>query len=317
MVRLQRSDPQSLSGLAYRQNLSLRDAAFRILEARGAVGHRPRRTLPANPDGLRRLQSQCDHYRAGAPGAPPLFTNLWNYGFNLAWEIDFWGRLRRAITAGEDNLDASVANYDQVLVTMLGDIAQNYVQIRTDQERIRLLNISVKTQQGIFDFISARLKAGFKVTELDWDQAKQNLRQTQAQIPPLEIDMRQASNRLCTLMGIPATDISGVLGMAPIPTAPPTVAIGIPADLVRRRPDVRQAERLAAAQAEQIGIAQSALYPMISINGVIDWQSAKFKDLFTSNGLNGSVGPSSNGTSSITAASRTTSSCKTPPSSNS
>ena len=97
------------------------------------------------------------------PGVPPYFTSMWNYGFNLSWELDFWGRLRRAITAGEDTLEASVANYDQVVVTMLGDIAQNYVQIRTDQERIRLLNISVKTQQGIFDFISARLKAGFKV----------------------------------------------------------------------------------------------------------------------------------------------------------
>ena len=103
--------------------------------------------------------------------------------------------------------------------------------------------------------------------------------------------MRQASNRLCTLMGIPATDISNVFGAGPIPTAPPTVAIGIPADLVRRRPDVRQAERLAAAQAEQIGIAQSALYPMISINGVINWESPQFRNLFNSNALNGSVGP--------------------------
>ena len=176
----------------------------------------------------------------GTPSLPPAFFDSWNFGFNMAWEIDFWGRLRRAITAGEDTLQASVANYDQVVVTMLGDIAQNYVQIRTDQERIRLLNISVKTQQGIFDFIDARLKAGYKVSELDWDQAKQNLRQTQAQIPPLEIDMRQASNRLCTLMGIPATDISSVLGVKPIPTAPPAVAIGIPAELVRRRPDVHR-----------------------------------------------------------------------------
>ena len=129
------------------------------------------------------------------------------------------------------------------------------------------------------------------VSELDLEQAKSNLAQTEAQILPLEIDLRQASNRLCTLLGIPATDLQYLLGTGPIPTAPPAVAVGIPAELLRRRPDVRQAERLAAAQAEQIGIAEAELYPTFSITGSMNWQATNFKDLFTSSALNGSIGP--------------------------
>jgi NodT family efflux transporter outer membrane factor (OMF) lipoprotein len=225
------------------------------------------------------------------PSLAGKFFDNWNYGFNLAWEIDFWGRLRRAITAGEDNLDASVANYDQAVVTMLGDIAQNYVEVRTDQEEIKYLRLNAEDQHKVFNYYDARRTAGYKVTNVDWGQALQLWQQTEAQIPPLEIDARQASNRLCTLLGIPASDMQCLLGTGPIPTAPATVAIGIPAELVRRRPDVRQAERLAAAQAEQIGIAEAQLYPIFSITGVLNWQATSFKDLFTSNALNGNVGP--------------------------
>ena len=96
---------------------------------------------------------------------------------------------------------------------------------------------------------------------------------------------------MCTLLGIPPTDLQYLLGTGPIPTAPPEVAVGIPADLLRRRPDVRQAERLAAAQAEQIGIAEAQLYPTFTLNGSMDWQASTFKGLFSSNAFGGSVGP--------------------------
>ena len=101
---------------------------------------------------------------------------------------------------------------------------------------------------------------------MDQDQAESTLKQTEAGIPLLEIDMRQAQNALCVLLGMPPVDVTNLLGTGPIPSCPPEVAIGIPADLLRQRPDVRQAERLAAAQAEQIGIAQSDLYPALASN---------------------------------------------------
>ena len=220
-----------------------------------------------------------------------MFTDQWNFGFNLAWELDFWGRLRRAIAAGQDNLDASVANYDQAVVTMLGDIAQYYVQVRTDQEEILYLSTNIAAQQGVVNFIQTRFNRGYRQSELDLDQAVSNLRQTQALIPPLEENLRQSENQLCTLLGIPATDLRYLLGTGPIPTAPPEVAVGMPAELLRRRPDVRSAERLAAAQAEQIGIAEAQLYPTFSITGVLGWQATSFKGLFSSNALDANVGP--------------------------
>ena len=147
-------------------------------------------------------------------------------------------------------------------------------------------------QQGVLNYIEAAIQRRLpRQTSWTSTRPQSNLAQTEAQILPLEIDLRQASNRLCTLLGIPATDLQYLLGTGPIPTVPPEVAVGIPAELLRRRPDVRQAERLAAAQAEQIGIAEAQLYPTFSITGAMGWQATNFKDLFTSNAFNGSVGP--------------------------
>jgi len=225
------------------------------------------------------------------PLTTPGFYDQWSYGFNLNWELDFWGRFRRAVIAADDNLQASCYGYDAVLVTLLGDVAQNYVRVRTDQERIKLLQANAEVQRGVLKFIETRFRAGFRQTELDYDQAVSNLRQTEAAILPLAIDGRQGEDLLSILMGMPPADLEPMLGLAPIPSAPPEVAIGIPADLLRRRPDVRQAERLAAAQGEQIGIALTDLYPAFSINGDLGWEANRFPDLFKTTAFNGSVGP--------------------------
>ena len=273
---------------AYRQNLTLREAGFRILQSRSLRDIATGNLFP---------QSQ---YASGAysrtatptsPTTPPLFANSWNYSANLNWELDFWGRFRRAIASAEDTLEASVADYDFVLVTLLGEVATNYVTIRTTQERIDLLRANVKLQQGIFDFINARFGVG-SVSRLDRAQALSNLRQTEAGIPVLEVTKRQAENALCVLLGIPPIDLAPMLGGGPIPVTPPEVALGIPADLLRRRPDVRKAERTAAAQAEQIGIAQADLYPSFSINGSVGYSAQSFPDLFRNSAFTGSVGPS-------------------------
>ena len=189
-------------------------------------------------------------------------------------------------------MQASAYGYDAVLVTLLGDVAQNYVRLRTDQERIKLLQANAEVQRGVLKFIETRFRAGFRQTELDYDQAVSNLRQTEAAILPLAIDARQAEDLLCILMGMPPVDLDAMLGIGPIPTAPPEIAIGIPADLLRRRPDVRQNERLAASQAEQIGIALTDLYPAFFINGTVGYTAANFPDLFKTTAFNGTVGPS-------------------------
>jgi outer membrane protein TolC len=126
---------------------------------------------------------------------------------------------------------------------------------------------------------------------LDVHQTESNLEQTISGISQLEMDLRVSENRLCVLMGMPPVEMHNMLGEDQTPTPPPEVAIGIPAELLRRRPDVRRAERLAAAQAEQIGIAQADLYPSFSIVGTLGWQAQNFTDLFAPGSLESNVGP--------------------------
>jgi len=271
---------------AYRQNLTLRQAGFRILEARAQLGIVTGNFFPQS-------QTLNGSYRRFDVGNTSF--NSWNLNFNSAWELDFWGRFRRAIISAEDTLDASVFDYDDVLVTLLGDVASNYVQARTSQERIRLLEGIIKVQSDVLTFINERLAAGQGVTELDRAQARSNLKQSEAQLHQLQIDLRVAQNQLCILMGETAIDLTPVLNEDPqrsIPVAPDYVVVGVPAELLRRRPDVRRAERAAAAQAEQIGIAEALYYPAFSISGNVGWQAASLSKLFTPQSFNGSVGPS-------------------------
>jgi outer membrane protein TolC len=133
------------------------------------------------------------------------------------------------------------------------------------------------------------------VSRLGVVQAGTNVGQTEATIPQLETQLRQAQNRLCVLMGIPPQDLSALLdGEVPIPQAPARVAVGVPADLLRRRPDVRRAERLAAAQSARVGIAETSLYPAFSITGSIFVQATELNNLFTPGAVAGNVGPSFN-----------------------
>ncbi len=271
---------------AYRQNLTLREAGFRIMAARAQLGIARGEFFP-------QTQNATGSYRR--IGAGGNFFDQWNLSFNLAWELDFWGRFRRAIASAEDSLDASVFDYDDVCVTLLSDTATAYVQVRTTQERIRLLDIVIRVQEDVLNFVDLRFQAGAGATDLDRAQARSNLEQSRAQRNQFLIDLRTAENQLCILLGMPAVDLTEVLASGPktsIPIAPDYVVVGIPADLLRRRPDVRRAERLAAAQAEQIGIAEADWYPSITISGNLGWQADRLSRLFTPQGFNSSVGPS-------------------------
>lgn len=320
----------SLIAAAYRQNLTLRSAGLRILEARAqraiAVGSLFPQTQQASGDFTRTNLSK------NAPSLAPVNNfDEWTAGANLAWELDFWGRFRRAIESADARLDSSVENYDDVLVILLADVAQQYVNLRTAEQRLQYAANNVVVQMG-----SARL-AGEKydkgaTTRLDVTQANTNLAQTQSQIPPLEAARRQAENQLCILLGIPPGNLATFLHNPQVaetlgdmqsivdrqdkievrvliqeivalrkkkvggivPVAPPQVAVGIPAELLRRRPDIRRAERDVAAQSAQIGIAASDLYPHFSINGTISLDAERFQDLFKSGSFAGSVGPSFN-----------------------
>ncbi len=274
---------------AYHQNLTLKEAGYRVLQARAQLGISIGEIFPQTQamtgDFLRQASS-------GATGSTQKFSNRWDYGFALAWELDFWGKFRRGIESNRANLQASVADYDDVLVTLLSDMATAYVTYRTTEERIKYANDNVKIQTKVLKITKDMFDVGkLPITKIDVDQAKSTLYQTKAGIPELEITLRTANNQLCILLGIPMEQMQSRLKTAPIPTAPPDVAVGIPADLLRRRPDIRRAERMAAAQCAQIGVAVSDFYPHIAIAGTLDYQANRFKDLFGGKALSGSVGP--------------------------
>jgi NodT family efflux transporter outer membrane factor (OMF) lipoprotein len=284
---------------AYRQNLTLREAAFRVLQARAqlaiARGNLFAQSQTMTGD-FRQIALSLETANSVIPtpaGPVPLnqFFPQWDYGFNLGWELDFWGRIRRAIESDSATLDASAADYDDVLVTLLGDVATNYVQLRTIQQRIKVARDNAAIQRDTLRIAEQRFKAGTVDASVP-HQARSTLKQTEAEIPELEIGLRQTSNRLCVLLGMPPAALQAKLDSAPIPTAPPEAVVGIPADLLRRRPDVRRAERLAAAQSARIGVAEAEFYPHIAITGTLGYSAKHFPNLFRSQALNGEIGPS-------------------------
>lgn len=288
---------------AYQQNITLREAGFRVAEAQAQRGVVAGNLFPQTQEVIAdytRTQRSTETalfptIPAGSPFAnlaAPQFSN-WRIGGSLAWELDFWGRFRRAVEAADARLDASVEEYDDALVLLVGEVATTYVELRTLEQQLEVARENVKLQRESTRIAEARLDAQAENSELDTPQAKANLGNTLAAIEALEIQRRQAQNRLAVLMGMPPHDLAYLLnGPAPIPSAPETVAVGIPAELVWRRPDVRRAERLVAAQSAEIGISQSELYPHISINGTMSWEAEHFSDVFKSSAFGGTIGPS-------------------------
>jgi NodT family efflux transporter outer membrane factor (OMF) lipoprotein len=279
---------------AYKQNLTLRSAGIRILEARAQLGIAVGNQYPQTQQATARYARVTLSEELSLVGVTPSDTNfnLNLIGFDASWELDLWGRFRRGVEAGNADLGASMAHYDDILVSLVAEVAATYVQIRTFEERLKVARQNVKTQERSFQIASVRFRNG-AVTEVDVQQARSNLRNTEALIPELEKGLRQAQNALSILLGMPPGDLKDVLGSPiSIPTVPPDVAVGVPADLLRRRPDIQRAERLVAAQSARIGIAESDLYPRISIAGSFGWTANDITDLFTQASFAGFGGPS-------------------------
>ncbi len=315
------NDPalNTLIDTAYDQNLTLRVVGTRVLQARAqqviatgnffpqtqqATGQYSRVNLspnePNNPTVLGPALQVIEN-RLGIPSTGSAFTNFfsdWTAGFNLSWELDFWGRFRRSIESANASLDSSVENFDSALVTLLADVATSYVQFRVAQQRIRIARDNVRIQEGVLALVEEQFKVGInKVTQLDVDQAKTVLEQTRSTIPALQITLGQANDTLCVLLGIPPRDLEPELGPGPdlnaepLPTLPTWVAAGIPADLLRRRPDIRSAERQVAAQSAQIGVAEADLYPTLFINGTLGYEAQDLSKLFESRSFLGTITP--------------------------
>lgn len=287
----------NLIDTAYQQNLDLHIAATRIIEARAklgiAVGGLYPQSQNLNGGGTRRRLS--DNALNGFDALDTTFTH-YNLGFDATWELDMWGRLARGVESADSTLLASVANYDDVLVSLTAEVAAAYVQIRAFEERIALAKHNEAIQQRSLTITKVRFDNGV-TTELDVTQASALLYSTRALTYSLETGLRQSRNALSTLLGLPPGDLANMLtGSGTIPVAPNEVAVGIPIEMIRRRPDIRQAEMQAAAQSALIGVAQGELYPKFGLLGSFGLATTSsggndFGDLFSSDSLVGVAGP--------------------------
>jgi NodT family efflux transporter outer membrane factor (OMF) lipoprotein len=283
---------------AHQQNLPLQIAGLRILEARAQLGIARGNQYPQVQQAVG--SATANELSENSPNfSSSIDDDFANYqaGFDAAWELDFWGRFRRGIEAADANLSATVADYDNALVSLTAEVARVYVTIRTLEERLALARANISLQEESLRIATVRFENG-ATTELDVQQATSNLADTQALVPVLLKSLRQAKNGLSVLLGMPPSDLTQMLGGAgTIPGAPVQVAAGVPADLLRRRPDVQAAELQAASRSALVGVAQTDLYPSFSLLGSIgvqtsDTGSSDAGDLFDSDSLFFSAGPS-------------------------
>jgi NodT family efflux transporter outer membrane factor (OMF) lipoprotein len=283
-----------LNGLvlqAYDQNLPLREAGFRVLAARAAYNIKVGGFFPQSQSGIATFNRiQFSENVSTLSNLSSSAFSVFSTGFNLSWELDLWGKIRRGIESAEAQYQASVEEYDGVLVTLVADVADRYTDYRVADKQVADLHRLANIQRQSLAVATDRFEGGI-ATELDVSQARLNLAETEAKIPVYEQQRRLASNALCLLLGIPPAELSGRLGQNDIPQPPAVLEAGIPADLLRRRPDVRQAERILAAQSAQIGVAEAELYPALTINGYLGVYANELGQLFESDSLFGFVAP--------------------------
>jgi NodT family efflux transporter outer membrane factor (OMF) lipoprotein len=203
-------------------------------------------------------------------------------GIDSRWELDLFGGQRRSIEAASANLGASEADLRDALITLLGDVALSYVNVRTTQARLSFAERNIASQREVVDITGWRAEAGI-ATGLDVEQARSSYAQTLAQIPSLESALVAAMNRLAVLTGQTPGSLHETLAeRRAIPVAPRDVISSVPAEVLRRRPDIRSAERRLAAQTAQVGVATAALYPSLSLTGSFGFSSSNVSDLFSS-----------------------------------
>jgi NodT family efflux transporter outer membrane factor (OMF) lipoprotein len=268
-------DPElnKLIEIALEQNLTLRSAGLRVLQSQQQLSIAVGSQYP---------QQQQISGAAARQKANQEIVNNYNVDLNLSWELDFWGRFRRQVESASAELDASVADYDGVMVSLVAQVAQSYILIKTFRQRVDLARVNVALQEESLRVAQAKLDVG-DVSELDVDQAETLLYNTLGTVASLEVSLQQFKNSLANLLGRPPHNLNYLLDeTGDIPSAAPEFAVGMPQDVIRRRPDLRAAERRLAAQSERIGVAQSELYPSFTIGGSIGSSASESGNLFQS-----------------------------------
>jgi NodT family efflux transporter outer membrane factor (OMF) lipoprotein len=218
-------------------------------------------------------------------------TDFYSAGFDAVWELDIFGGNLRSLEAASAELEASEENLCDILVSLLAEVALNYIEVRTYQARIVVAEKNLAIQEQAHQIAWLRYGAGLS-GEIAVQQAKYNLENTRAQIPLLRISLEEAKNRISVLLGENPGSVHGLLNdQRSVPVSPPAIVIGVPADVLRRRPDIRRAERKLAAQTARVGAASADQYPKLSLTGSIGFESLSIDKLLLSGSRNYAFGP--------------------------
>jgi outer membrane protein, multidrug efflux system len=261
-------------------NLDVREAVLRIEEARAQraqtaaafwpsvsanAGYSRQRLSLTTPNGA--IFAVAPHI----PGLPSGVTitnpyNQYQLGLSASWELDLFGSVRRSVEAADADLTAQVEGAHDVLLSLTSDVAQAYIDLRGAQLRKSIVEQSLATERDVLTLTQQRWNAGL-TTDLDVENAASEVRTTEAELPPLEREITQDINQLSELMSRPPDALRAELREAqPVPPVPPTVPIGLPADLARRRPDIRRAEANLHAATARVGVAVADLFPQLTLS---------------------------------------------------
>jgi outer membrane protein, multidrug efflux system len=301
-AELSRLVTQALAG-----NLDLQTAASRLRQAREQVIIAGAAELPSlgatgvgvnvhsNSNTLSGLSgAPSGPGAAGAPGAAtaanaPTNIKLYSLGFDASWEIDIFGGTRRAIEAQEATAESSLWQLRDAEVTLTAEVATDYLSLHAAQARIALIRSELSDQQSLFALIRARRRTGF-VTQLDVNQQQTLVSSTQAEIPQLEAQIRTMAHALGVLLGREPESLTAELSASgALPLLPPSLPVGLPSELLRRRPDVRDAERKLAAATANVGVAVADLYPKLDLIGLAAFSGSHLSGLVSGSNF-GTIG---------------------------
>ena len=288
----------SLIHTGYRQNLSLQATGVHVLQARAQLAQSVGQLYPQQ----QALTGSYNYNRIGGGSLqgllPPTFDTAL-LGFNANWEIDFWGKYRRAIQSNDATFLASLSAYDNALVSLTADIATAYINIRTTDRLIKITQENIQLQTMSLKLTQSRYKNG-QTSLLDVDQAQTELAQTQATLPSYVTQLQQQKDALGLLLGVTPDKVDGLLEkQQTIPKAPASVAVGIPKETLARRPDIYQARQAAIAQLASIGAIKANLYPSLSLVGTFAFASntippSSISDMFNWSNRSATAGPGLN-----------------------
>ena len=278
---------------AVSDNKDLKIALTRIRQSRATLGVAGKQLEPTVTGAAQYSRSQSGMPTSEDPDPAPFSTgtDYFNAGFDASWEIDVFGKIRRGIEAATAELEASEEGYHGVLVSLVSETASNYVRLRTLQQQLEIVYRNLELQERVLGILEDQEAAGL-IGSLRVQQSRYNIESVRARIPEYKISIEETLNTLAILLGeLPGTLHEELSTPGPIPVPAVEIAIGIPADILRRRPDIRNAERMLAAQTARVGVATADLYPVFRLSGFLGMTATSTDAFFSDNSPTASITP--------------------------